>query len=66
MKFSFLNPWTRKAHEKQINPFHHDSTSMGQQVGSGRLYVMFRAHNNYDEVYLVDTLTGKRAKLELE
>ncbi len=66
MKFSFLNPWKKKPHEKQINPFNHDGVSMGVQVGNGRLCVMFYSHNDYKYVYLVDTLTGQRAKVEFD
>jgi len=38
---------------------------MGQPIGTGRLTVMYGAHD-YDYVYLVDTLTGARVKVELE
>jgi len=69
MKFSFLNPWRKPKigiGEKPINPFHMDMTSMGTQIGDGRLFVMFTKHTDYKDVYLVDTLTGQRVHIEFD
>lgn len=64
MKFSFLTPFKKRAHEKQLNPFHHDTTSMGQRIGDGRLVVMYTGYDNYKSVVLVDTCTGERINIE--
>jgi len=65
MKLSFMKPLEKPRPGTRINPFEHDMTSMGQPIGTGRLTVMYGAHD-YDYVYLVDTLTGARVKVELE
>lgn len=66
MKISFMTPLEKPHGNRRINPFNHDLVSMGQPIGTGRLTVMFQSHDDYDSVYLVDTITGARVRVELD
>jgi len=67
MKLSFMEPFERTVFDEiPINPFRRDMISMGTRVGDGRLYVMYNKRDCSGNVYLVDTLTGERVKIELE